>query len=507
MKTHFSSKVSRQPFSLENAAIGTLFLFGVVLRLRQYLSGRSLWADEAMLALNIVNRDFSGLLKPLADNQGAPIGFLFVEKFFNVILGRHELVLRLFPLMAGLTALWLFYLLLKKSVHHAGFFTALTLFALSPQLIYYSSESKQYIVDVAVMLGLLVTALPIFQGQAGWQDHIRLGLAGIFALWFSHPAVFVLAGIGVALVIQFLQTRDYSNLRLTVIMGIFWLVSLGLLYFINLQGLTRSEYLVNYWETGFIPMPPWDNLAWFATNFSDNVQFQFGIQVIPGLVFVFMLTGWLALFREMQTLALTFIFTVFFAYIASALRLYPTSGRLSLFMMPFGIILLGKAVEMAQGVFESNKIWTTLITLALSGYLLYSPFTTALQDFVSPKYFEHIRPSMDYLSASWKDGDVIFVSFWAEPAFRFYAPFYDLENIQYVSSDFEDYPNPQALKSRFEPLLGQGRVWVLFSHVYENAGFNERDFLTAYLDEIGMKRREFRRPETSVYLFLYDLRK
>ena len=102
---------------------------------------------------------------------------------------------------------------------------------------------------------------------------------------------------------------------------------------------------------------------------------------------------------------------------------------------------------------------------------------------------------------------MIFVSFWAEPAFRFYAPFYGLENIQYVSSDFEDYPDQQMLKSRFEPLIGQGRVWVLFSHVYENAGFNEKDFLTAYLDEIGMKRREFRRPETSVYLFLYDLRK
>ena len=148
-----------------------------------------------------------------------------------------------------------------------------------------------------------------------------------------------------------------------------------------------------------------------------------------------------------------------------------------------------------------------LITIMLSGYLIYNPCVTSIQNFITPKYFEHIRPYMSYLSASWKEGDMIFVSYWAEPAFRYYVPFYNLEKIQYVSSHFEDYPNPQLLESRFEPLIGQRRVWVLFSHVFETAGFNEKDFLTAYLDQIGVKRREFRRPETSVYLFLYDLRK
>lgn len=480
---------------------------GISLRLRQYLAGRSLWIDEAMLALNIVNRDFAGLLKPLDYDQGAPIGFLFVEKFFNVILGRHELALRLFPLLAGMAALWLFYLLIKKTVQHAGFYTALGLFAVNPQLIYYSSESKQYIVDVAVMLGMLVIAFPIFQNQARKRDYIHVGLAGIFALWFSHPAVFILAGIGVALVIHFLQIRDVSKLRLTIMLGISWLVSLGLLYFINLQNLTHDDFLVNYWESGFMPMPPWNNLAWFATNFRDNIQFQYGIQYLHWLVFVFILTGWLALFRETQTLALTLAFTVFFAYTASALRLYPISGRLGLFLIPLGIIMLGKTIEVTQKLFASNKIWTAVTTLVLSGYLIYSPFMTSFQNFIAPKPFEHIRPYMDYLSASWKTGDAIFVSFWAEPAFRFYAPFYDLEKVEYISSDFEDYPNQQMLKSRFDPLIGEKRVWVLFSHVYEKDGFNEKNFLVAYLDEIGMQIREFRRPETSVYLFLYDLRK
>ena len=43
-------------FSLEKVIVSTLMLLGGLLRLRPYLTGRSLWSDEAMLALNIVDR-------------------------------------------------------------------------------------------------------------------------------------------------------------------------------------------------------------------------------------------------------------------------------------------------------------------------------------------------------------------------------------------------------------------------------------------------------------------
>ena len=112
---------------------------------------------------------------------------------------------------------------------------------------------------------------------------------------------------------------------------------------------------------------------------------------------------------------------------------------------------------------------------------------------------------MLFRSDSWKDGDALFVTAWAEPAFRYYAPFYGLEDVKYVSSRIEDYPDGEKLRSRISPLVGEKRVWVLFSHVYEQGGFNERDYLVAYLDEIGEKRREIQKSGTSVYLYFYDL--
>ena len=507
--------------SEKNIAITLLFV-GAILRLRQYFSGRSLWADEAMLALNIVNRNFAELFKPLEYDQGAPLGFLLVEKLFNALFGRTELVLRFFPLLAGLASLALFYLLImslrhlprttgaggteRRSVAVAPWrhnLLALALFAFNPQLVYYTSEAKQYIVDVAVTLCLLLLAIPIFQNQFNRKNIILLAIAGILALWFSHPALFVLAGIGIALVIQCLRTREYKNLRTTFGIGLLWLANLALLYFINLRQLSQNNYLANYWAEGFISLSLGSDLGWIG----DLINYQFDIQFIPLLVFVLILIGWFALFREQRSLALAFAFTTFFAFVASALHLYPVNGRLSLFLIPLGILLLGKAIEFLRQTLSSNKFVSMGIAILLSGYLLINPLVTSFQNFISPKYYEHIRPTMQVLADSWKDGDALFVTAWAEPAFRYYAPFYGLEDVEYVSSKIEDYPDGERLKSRISPLVGEKRVWVLFSHVYEQGGFNERDYLVAYLNEIGEKRREILKSGTSVYLYFYDLSK
>ncbi|MBK8875589.1 MAG: hypothetical protein IPN13_17395 [Bacteroidetes bacterium] len=63
--------------------IGAGFIVvGVGLSILNFMNFRSLWLDEAMLALNIVNKSAMELLQPLDYNQVAPIGFLLIEKCF-----------------------------------------------------------------------------------------------------------------------------------------------------------------------------------------------------------------------------------------------------------------------------------------------------------------------------------------------------------------------------------------------------------------------------------------
>jgi hypothetical protein len=494
-------------FSRQQAAVAGLLLLGALLRVRQYLTGRSLWADEAMLALNIVNRGFAGMFKPLDYDQGAPIGFLLVEKSVNFLLGKNELVLRLVPLLAGLLSLWLFYLLLKRLTTGAGLLAALALFALNPRLVYYSSEVKQYIMDVVVTISLLLIAAPLFRTAPRKRDFVWLALAGLAAMWFSHPALFVVGGIGLALLILYLRRREYASLRFLLGVGLIWTLNIGLLYFLILKDLNQNAYMREYWQGAFLPVPPWSDPAWFLQSIRANISTQFGMPYAALFVFVLMLAGWVALWREKSDYALTLLCVLLVTLAASALQLYPLLERMVLFLVPLGLILLGKVVESLYQGLQKYPLPRVLATALLCGCLIYAPLVTSVQAFLRPKYFEHIRPTMEYLRGGWKKGDALYVSQGAVPAFRFYAPFYGLESIPYEYGKREDDRDPQALLTEIEAFRGQPRVWILFSHVYEKGDFNEKDFLLNDLNQMGEKKREFRLPGTSVFLYLYDLEK
>jgi hypothetical protein len=500
-----TSRLKRN-LSWERAVIVMLFLAGILLRLRQYLTGRSLWVDEAMLALNIVNRNFGGLLKPLDYDQGAPIGFLLTEKVFNLLLGRSEYALRLFPLLLGILSIALFYLLLKRVTMGTGLIAALALFVFNPRLIYYSSEVKQYIVDVTVTLALLLFAAPLFESRIQKRDLMRLALAGFLGLWFSHPAIFVLAGIGLTLAFICVEKHDTANLWYVLGTGVFWLATIGLLYLLILNNLRQNAYMQEYWQGAFLPFPPWSNLGWFKGSLTGNIGVQFGIPYAVYFVFGLMLAGWFVLWQTRRNYAITFGTVLLLTLSASALRLYPVLERMILFLIPIGLILIGKSVEFLDQRLRNPGWLGRAIAITLSGFLIFGPLVTSAGYFLQPKYYEHIRPSMGVLQESWRPGDALYVSNGAVPAFEFYAPVYGLSDVDYISNAREDYQNPENIARQLDSLKGKSRVWILLSHVYEKGNFNEKNFILKELQADGRIKREFRVPGTSAYLYLFDLR-
>jgi hypothetical protein len=495
----------KSSFSWERLAVFLILLLGFILRLQQYLTGRSLWLDEAMLALNIVNRDFAGLFQPLDYDQGAPIGFLLVEKIFNVMFGDHEFVLRFFPFVAGVAGLGLFYLLLRRTTSGIGLLTGLALFAFGPELVYYSSEMKQYILDVAVAISILLMATPIFEQKAKKRDFIYLGLVGILGLWFSHPALFMLAGIGIGLLIPALKQRERSLIISTLTLGVAWLANLGLLYLVSLRNLSQNTFLLEYWQENFMPASPWSNWSWFGAVFEDFIQHQVGVHISIWEALIILILG-LAYLSTKNKVYSGVLFVIFiFELVASAVRLYPLGGRLSLFLAPLVLILISHAVDALEHRFHALYGWSKLIALFVGAYLLYVPVSESLSNFSNPKYFEHIRPSMATLSENWREGDALFVSYGAVPAFRFYADRYGLGDVAYQTSGAADYLKPEDIVSHLRALDGNSRVWVLVTHVYETKDFNEKDFLLTSFETMGDHKREFRSPGTSVYLNLYDL--
>jgi uncharacterized membrane protein len=500
LKAELEEKIKGH-FAREHTVVLFVMLAGVILRIRQYLTGRSLWLDEAMLALNIVNRSFFELFKPLDYDQGAPIGFLMAEKVFNVLFGRTEYALRLFPLILGLLSLWLFYLVLRHFVHGTNLVIAVALFAFNPHMIYYSSEVKQYKMDVFVIITLLLVTISYFEKPSSK----RLGMitiAGVLALWFSHPALFLLAGIGLTLFLLQVQKRNLANLKPILGMGILWLANIGFLYFLSLGSLRSNAYMREYWQDAFAPMPPWSNIQWYWEAFQSNADTHFAVTFAPWLLFLLLLAGWIHLLRQKKEAGMVIGFMLFFTLLASSLKLYPSMERMVLFLTPIGILLIGMSMAWIGQMLRNYRIASMAATLLITVYLFYGAIPRTVEQFVSPKYFEHIRPAMAYLQGAWKQGDSMYVSTDGVPAFEYYAPIYGLEDVTYLSGQRDAYADPSAM---LVPLMGKNRVWVLMSHVYEKGDFNEHDFLHEYFKQNGIKRRAFIEPGTSVYLYMFDL--
>ena len=175
-----------------------------------------------MLALNIVNRSFRGLTTPLDYNQGAPIGFLLVEKAVISLLGNHDYTLRIIPLLAGLGTIPLIYFVSSQYGRKYYFLLPIGMVAFSSALIYYSSEVKQYSSDAFMALCLIFLFAKCLENKTGPRILVGLGLVGCLSMWFSFPTLFMFAGGAITLALVYFSRRDYFRLSwLGGIVGIF----------------------------------------------------------------------------------------------------------------------------------------------------------------------------------------------------------------------------------------------------------------------------------------------
>ena len=298
--------------------------YGVLLRLAQYLSNRSLWLDESMLSLNIIHRNFAELLRPLDYNQGAPIGFLMLQKALVRLLGPGEYALRLFPFLCGLASLFLFYYLAKKCLERSAVPMAIALFAMVLPLIYYSSEAKQYSSDVVVTLCLLSVAVSYLSRRLTLGRILLLGLLGAISVWLSHPAVFVLAGIGgSALLFCALEKRWPDIARLSVAFAL-WILSFIICYFVSFRSLAANQMLLGYWSFSFPPSQPLSvaGVEWLIGTFFQTFQSPVGLD-LSGVAALGFLVGCIYIYRKQKQTFAILVFPILLTLAAAAACFLP----------------------------------------------------------------------------------------------------------------------------------------------------------------------------------------
>ncbi|MCW2615680.1 MAG: hypothetical protein JWN08_2674 [Frankiales bacterium] len=454
-----------------------LLLLGAEMRLRQWSGARSLWLDEALIARSLVSRDYVGLVAdPLQGEQAAPVLWLWASRLSLDLFGEHEKALRLVPLVGGLSALVLVWLLARRLLPAVLVPVAVLLTVLSPSLLYFSNDVKPYSVDVAVCLGLVLLALRVPRAAGPSRPVALLALAGSAAVWASFASVFVLAGLSLVLVLTALREGRGRAVGTGAVLSA-WVVSLGLSYVAVLHRLADSEVLSSFWGYTF-PDRALDLPTWLLRRAVELTEDPLELAVWPVALALLGYGAWQLRSRGWLLAASA----VPVATVAAALSLYPFASRLALWLVPLAAIALAAALPSTAG--QGRRVVATAAALVLVA----APMATRSVPQVSEVLLvEELRPVMEQLQEQRQPGDLVLVDIPAKAPYDFYTSLTGLgrDGVVLFATTEEvggRCNDPVALKTgRF----ATQRVWVVFAHpLSDPARLGTREDLLARIGDV-----------------------
>jgi 4-amino-4-deoxy-L-arabinose transferase-like glycosyltransferase len=482
---------------------------GSSVRVEQFLTRRSLWLDEALVSMNVVQRGFGGLTHPLDYQQAAPVGWLWAQRATVTILGVNEYSLRLLPLVAGLVSLLLVGYLAERLIGRWAAAAATWLVALSPSAVRYSTEVKQYSSDMAVALILLLLAAALSRGPRPARTFLLAwALVGAVAIWMSHPAVLVLGAETAALGVTYLFRGAWRDALRLVVASTAWLAALLGDWLVSLRHVRANPFLTAQWTAGLAPHGV--GLGGFA-RWTGRVLVNAAADPghwTPGLVgAVAVAAGGVAIAAGLRrpTAALLIVGPVGAGFAAAALGLYPLKGRLALYVVPLGALCLSGFVEVAARTAGRSPVaWLNPLAMlgALCGAaalaLAVGPALAVGRVARQPLTIAEIRPVMERVRRQLRNGDSVVVLALATQPARFYADTTGVVPTQALGDGLIGSPCGGAPLTR-ESFAG--RMWMLFAYRASTSPKDEQAAVVAQLTTMAHLVTVDSQPGAGAYLF------
>jgi 4-amino-4-deoxy-L-arabinose transferase-like glycosyltransferase len=383
-----------------------LLALGVVLRLGRVLFPNWIWLDEASLALMIEANGYRQLAEPLANMQVAPVGYLWLTKLCAQLLGSYrEVVLRLPALLAGLACMGGTALLARRLLPPWGALAATGVMAVSPTLLYYSWEAKQYSTEAAVAVAILAASLST-AGPWGLRPLPRALLLAAVAPWFSLPSVFFLPAL---LALAWRRDRERPWGLLAGLVALLLVsAALAIAWARGVHALA-GDYTTAFHDASFAPLAegPGAVLAWVVAKLLGLVgnlpHFAGGAWVgaAPAALGIW----WLAR-RRPELLALgagaiplwllAGIVGVYPPILGGSVRLC----RLSLHMLPLVALVLGAGVAALEEGRAPRRAPVVALILVVAALLQHPKPGSKLE----------VKPELERVFAELRPGDVVGLS-------------------------------------------------------------------------------------------------
>lgn len=322
-----------------------VLILGLGLRFYQYLMGRSIWDDEAHMALNFMKYGYRRLSLPLDDLQAAPILYIYATKTFGLLFNYAEAALRSVAFIFSVCTLPLFYYIIleltkKPALAVLGFF----MFAVNLALIYFSSELKPYGVDVSVYLLLVYLAVSQHAFVARNRT-LLLIVAGCLAILFSNVSFIVLFCIGCYKLLGWIRERsvNLADLKIFVCWGVVFAVN----YFLFINDHPSTKYQRELYAFALCPTDVLSaEFVAFVKKTVEETFFTMLLYVSKAygfaylLLFIFLVALCHLIFRKQFAILIFTCLPILLHLGLSAMKLYPFWFRLILYLVPCFIFLI-----------------------------------------------------------------------------------------------------------------------------------------------------------------------
>ena len=280
-------------------------------------------------------------------------------------------------------------------------------------LIYYSNELKPYSCDVVASLAITLAVLRWTDNPHSAVGH--RGRGGAIGVFFSFPAVFVLAGAGIWMFTRRWAARGQARGGFAI-----WAAAFALNYLIFLRPFTGGEahpHLVQYWiaQNAFMPHAPVDAVEWIFSNLvavADNpaaMWLDYPDAALIGLI----VGGVAAAHRPRRSCRCCWPPCRLSCGIGDkTISLRRSSGA---FFVPQYLLLIAAGLE---------SLWTNLAAkaaaLAIAGCILIPSAQRTIGYLLYPSGREESLPVYRWVASHYRPGDVVYLSHFAELSFHFY---------------------------------------------------------------------------------------
>ncbi len=396
---------------------GLAFAAGLLWRVVRFALAFPLWGDEAYVAVNLITRDLAGLAQPLEYFQIAPPAFLLTEWLAVWALGAGELSLRLFPFLAGVVSLGLFWRFCRTTTTRRTTLLAVAILAASFYPVRHSTEVKPYAIDMLVALLLLAAAWKTERTPQSWRPWLVLSAVAAVGVWFSYAAA--LSAFGASIFLARHVVRRHS----LAVMARFSLyaLSLALSWSVMFVTFARPQSLaadflpdLETWKNAFPPLgEPWKLPTWLIDVHTGNMlAYPYGANNFgSALSTCLVISGIIRMASRpaRRPLLALLLSPLPPALAAAALGAYPygTSARVMLYMAPAfclliaeGIMLIfARARQTARGPIAVAAVLTVVALVCMAANIAapYKAYDDLLHRAVAQRLNERSRPGDQWI--------------------------------------------------------------------------------------------------------------